>query len=818
MLGPRPLHAIVDDDQTRYGGKASNLARMMRWGLPVPDGYAVAFSPNESMQLGDAEESAILQAYQDLGEGAVAVRSSAIGEDGDDASFAGQYRTALKVAGAAAVLDAVRLCAASALSQRVQTYRDHLGVAAGGMGVIVQRMVPAEYAGVCFTRAPGSEQQIAVEAVRGLGEDLVSGRRRPARATLSRNDLAVSGTDDHEGVLATMGETAIRAVARLALDAERRFGHALDLEWAWVDGQCFLVQARPLTAGHVSSEREQIRRAEIGRLRSLAGGRLALWTDSLAADMLASSAPLTMDLFPHCATYEGGIGRAFRELGFRYTRSDSARHALDSICGRPMVNVGEMMRALTADMPLTVDAKAASATGAALDPASPPLTVDWRRWWLLAWFPVAGLRWLLVVPRRFFAMRRRLHREFTERLGPALREEAARLRSRDLSDLSRAELWDAFRSYWERITGQLIRHHQLADIVAMGTHGLLQSSLRMLYGDGADEVESRLTTGIDGNYNTECNLALARVARGQLSLDEFLDEYGQRGNPDWDLAAPRWREDPSRVKRMVAKIAASPVDALARFEEQRGRRRDAEEQFSADMKRHWWMRFWRKRIMADLAFLQRYSPLREATQGVLYLWVELARRVVLEAAGRLEAGELLFYLTYDELRRLLCAESRDELLEGARARRRRLQVARSIYVPHVVRSDDLEAIGRPPAPLDHSVHELCGLVVSSGVARGPARVVTGLHEAEDLQPGDILVAAHTDPAWTPLFFVAGGLVLEQGGILSHGAIVAREVGLPAVVNVPDATRLIESGQEVVVDGTRGRVAFGGHTVQADGSE
>ena len=131
-------------------------------------------------------------------------------------------------------------------------------------------------------------------------------------------------------------------------------------------------------------------------------------------------------------------------------------------------------------------------------------------------------------------------------------------------------------------------------------------------------------------------------------------------------------------------------------------------------------------------------------------------------------------------------------------------IARSIYVPHVVRSDDLEAIGRAPAP-GPSDRELRGLVVSPGIARGRARVVCGLHEAEDLRQGEILVASYTDPAWTPLFFLAGGLVLEQGGVLSHGAIVAREVGLPAIVNVPDATSVIHTGQEIVIDGTCGRV-------------
>jgi pyruvate,water dikinase len=810
-----PLHAVPDDQPNRYGGKAANLARMLRWGLPVPDGFAVAFLRDDPIQLLETEERAILRAYRDLGGTAVAVRSSAVGEDAEAASYAGQYKTLLNVVGDAAVLHAVRQCADSLRGRRVEAYRDHAGAPAAGMGVIIQPMVPAAYSGICFTAAPGAEQLICIEMARGLGESLVSGQRRPSRIRLRRDDLAVSELDDQAGVLVEIGEEAIRSVARLGLDAERRFGHPLDIEWSWAGGRCLLMQARPLTARHVDSEREQIRRDEIGRLRSLAGGRSVLWTDCLAADMLTSSAPLTLDLLAHASTYEGGIGRAFREIGFRYARSEPHSPFFDTICGHPVVNVGRMISALAADLPLAVDIKPART--AALDPTSPPLTVDWRRWWLLPWVPVAILRWLLVVPRRFFAMRRRLHREFTEAIGPALRKEATQHRSRDLSRLTSEELWDLFRSYWERVAGDLVCHHQVADIMTMGTRELLQRSLRMLYGDRSDEMESRLTTGIDGNFNTECNLALARVARGQLSLDGFLDEYGQRGNPDWDLATPRWREDPSRVKRMAAKIARSPVDALAQYKRQRARRRDAEKQLSADLDRHWWLRFWRRSVRRNLDHLQRYSPLREETQGVLYLWVELLRQVVLEAARRIGAGELLFYLTYDELQRvMLSPEWLNELLERARARRRTLAIARGIYVPHVIRSDDLDAIGRAPAP-DPSVRELRGLVVSSGVVRGPARVVSGLHEAEDLRPGDILVASYTDPAWTPLFFVAGGLVLEQGGVLSHGAIVAREIGLPAVVNVPDATLVIKTGQEIVVDGTRGRVTCVSSAVPMDGA-
>jgi pyruvate,water dikinase len=351
-------------------------------------------------------------------------------------------------------------------------------------------------------------------------------------------------------------------------------------------------------------------------------------------------------------------------------------------------------------------------------------------------------------------------------------------------------------------------YHQLSDIFAFGTRRLLRWSIDETYGGRADEMEVQLTTGLCGNFNTESNLALAQVASGTLSLQGFLKEYGHRGNPDWDVAAPRWREDPARVEQLVKLVSRSGADAVAQFEAQKESRKEAEGKFYDDMGKKWWLRPLRKAIMRELSYYQRYSALRETTQSACYMWIELIRQGLLEAGRRSGAGELLFYLGLDDVERVLQGEHTEELLEGARRMRKRLRLTRGIYVPHALWSDDLDAIGRTPR-LSKGAHELTGQVASCGVAEGRARVVTDLEEAVDLMRGEILVTATTDPAWTPLFLVAGGLVLEQGGMLSHGAIVAREYGLPAVVNVADATRMIRNGQQITVNADRGRVVLNG---------
>jgi pyruvate,water dikinase len=289
-------------------------------------------------------------------------------------------------------------------------------------------------------------------------------------------------------------------------------------------------------------------------------------------------------------------------------------------------------------------------------------------------------------------------------------------------------------------------------------------------------------------------------------MEEFLDRYGHRGSPDYEISAPRWREDPRRVEVMAEAIARAGVDPLQQFDEQQRIRAHAETRFSDEIRKDPWLRPWRRAILRELDSYQRYSPLRESTQALCFLFIELARRVLQEAARRAGVEDLIFCFTLAEIEKLISEGEDLEAVERARSRRERLRTARRIFLPHLVRSDDLEAIGRAPV-LDSNAREFLGQSVSAGIVRGRARVVHGLDQAGELEAGEILVAVSADPSWTPLFLIAGGVVLEQGGILSHPAIVAREYGLPAVVDVPHATHLIRSGQSLLVDANRGRVVI-----------
>ena len=597
-------------------------------------------------------------------------------------------------------------------------------------------------------------------------------------------------------------------MAKLALEAEEGFGFPVDVEWALAGEEIWLVQARPISAAARSSTAEQIRRDEVERLERMEreAGQVLAWSDFSLADMLPQPSPLGMEIFNLLTNRGGSIDRALRSFGLRYARPEQVGRTFEVICGRAFLNLGATIQSIDEALPLALDAKSLPVSGErSVDVEHIPTRLAWRGWRSAGRLPGALLRWLFVVPVRFLRLRSHLDRQFREKVHPAVTAEAARLREQDLSGLGSAELLVALRSRIQRFV-DLGYYHEIADSVSLISHVLLRRSLQRLYAEQADVVEARLTTGLPGNFNTETNLDLARLAAGEIRMEEFLDRYGHRGSPDYEISAPRWREDPRRVEAMAKAIARAGVDSLQQFEEQQRLRTRAEARLSAEIGKHFWLRPWRRALLRELDYYQRYSPLRESTQALGFLFIELARRVLLEAASRAGVGNLIFCFTLAEIEKLISEGADPEAVERARSRRERLKAARGIYLPHLLRSDDLEAIGRAPV-VDPDAREFLGQSVSTGVVRGRARVVDGLDQARELEAGEILVAASADPSWTPLFLVAGGVVLEQGGILSHPAIVAREYGLPAVVNVPHLTRLIRTGQMLLVDADRGRVVI-----------
>jgi len=301
------------------------------------------------------------------------------------------------------------------------------------------------------------------------------------------------------------------------------------------------------------------------------------------------------------------------------------------------------------------------------------------------------------------------------------------------------------------------------------------------------------------------------VARGQAGVAEFLDQFGHRGPDEMELAAPRWREQPDQVERLAAWLRDTHApDPAALRQRAADQRRQAWDELPDHLAQHGASAF-TAIVQQEARRAQQLLPYRESARHAFLRGYELIRQAVQQIGDRLGLGADAFFLTYDQLSRSVLvprAAPSSVLLDSLRQRRERWQWLQRLSVPEVVDPARLEAIGSPPGPVAAGV-EMAALAVSGGCARGPVRIWTPARPVQPLPAGSVLVCPALDAGLTPLLLRVAAVVVERGGLLSHGAIVARQLGIPAIV-LSGASQLLREGQVVVVDGDRGcLVAEGG---------
>ncbi|MFI5564634.1 PEP/pyruvate-binding domain-containing protein [Amycolatopsis japonica] len=791
------------------GGKAANLAEMISAGFPVPEGFCITTAAYRQILADGAEllttplparlEIRIVEAYERLSrDGPVAVRSSSTAEDLPEASFAGQYDTFLGVQGADEVLAAVRKCWASLWSDRATRYRAaHDTDRAPAIAVIVQRLVDAECAGVLYTANPvsGKRSEIVVDAAPGLGEAVVSGAVTPDQYRLGIEGETVEGPDDGCLTPSRLGELA--AVGR---SLEKHFGAPQDVEWAFDgDGGLWLTQSRHITT--------------LFPVPESAGEPRAYWSVNVYQGIDRPVTPMGASMIRErqrgMATYMSALGFSDEIIdvdGWLFwditdgVRSPAKRPQMAAFMDNLAAPSGKLVEQLGRDQrfPAVLDA---------------PPKKRRRRWermipaWL--WPDQARAKVVRDAERRIAAFAGPVEATAEERLSFV---ESVR---RDVC----------------QIEANLPRDANTAG----GTGGQLAGRLLRDY---VDEVEiATVFQGVPHNPTTEMDLALWRAGEAirrddeaiRLLLDTasdelaakqlagtlpdviqhgvaaFLAEYGCRATSEIDFGVPRWTDDPEPVFAMLVNLlraGGEEQNAETRFEHAAA----AAEARIVELTRRLPVTKAHRAILARflLRRSRRLRGLREFPKFCLMRGFAALRKQLLlvgeEIVGLEQAGDVMF-LDLAEVREAL--DGRD--FRAAVARRREIweREARRPRVPSILLSD-----GTAPA-LESVAGEgdLTGLAAAAGVATGRARVIHD-PDAARIEPGEILVAATTDPGWTPLFLTVAALVTETGGMISHGTTVAREHGIPAVVGVPGATALITTGQVITVDGSAGTITFG----------
>ena len=797
---------------------------------------------------------AVRESYAALGTDVpVAVRSSATAEDLPFASSAGQQDTYLNVVCADSVLAAVRKCWASLWTDRAVTYRATHGISPStvALAVVVQRMVDAEVAGVLFTANPvtGRRHEAVIDASPGLGEAVVSGavnpdhfvvdtatgrilERREGDKGLAIRPLAGGGTERINlapDSVPSLSDDQIRELAALGSRVERHYGAPQDIEWA-IDAadKLFLVQSRPITTLYpLPDPRPDLQVPE--------GARVFLCF-SLAQGLTRPLTPMGMAGFRMIAS---SVARA---AGFDVPEPRNGPAPFRQVGQRLFVDLTPVVRSSVgrAIVPRVFDImEARSATVLRRLFADPRFSVTLRSPWPL-------LRH--VVP---LAAKARVPESFLRAL---LRPEAALRRVDSFGARFRAALvvpataTPAERlNQAERILGERLFHivPAVMPLPALG-FGLLALAGK-LAGRGAESGELQaVLRGLPNNVTTEMDLALWQLATDirahpgaaaafegasptelarqyrsgglpavvQSGLAGFLARYGHRAVAEIDLGMPRWSDDPAHILGVLANYLKLDDPALAPDRQFANAAREAEAQIErltaiAGSKGGPAGRLRARMVRGALTRTRLFAGLRELPKYHIVEGLASVRKQLtavgeeLAAAGSIaEAGDI-FFLDFTEAHRGLAGES----LQGIVAERREAYDAEMgrRRIPRVLLSDGTEPEALHSAGTGAAAGVLSGTPASAGTVTARARVILDPQGAA-LEPGEILVAPSTDPGWTPLFLTAGGLVMEMGGPNSHGAVVAREYGIPAVVGVPDATSALSTGQLITLDGGAGTVA------------
>ncbi len=842
---------INDGDLPSVGGKGLNLGKLTRAGFRVPQGFCVTtdaylFSiqnlPEQNsnsikdLTLDPELVADIRTVHEKLQTDRVAVRSSATAEDLADASFAGQQDTFLNVK-SDELLDALKACWASLWSERAIAYRKTQGIAdeALAIAVVVQEMCNAEVSGVLFTVSPFSAEVSIIESNWGLGESVVSGAITPDSFQVSREtgevlektivtkremvtDGGVSEVLAAQQHISSLTNEQLAELTALGLRVENYYGQPMDIEWALADGEFVLLQARNITTSvsgrdevasplrkfptvSESESVEKLRQREIRRLKACTDLPGTVWCHHNIAEVLPAPLPMTWSVIKKFMSGGGGLGEAYRNLGFYPSKRVDSEGILDLICGHIYVNLNREAELHFEGFPFTHDFNALKQNPqlAMYAQAVPDITRSRASFWLK--LPIHVVR-MSKAEMRLRQCRSDFDQLLTADIFPAFQSKVEAEWAISYADLSDTELVEKFQGWCFQTLDDFAPKALTATLLAGFSLQRLAAALQKCTDEAAAKsIVSRLISGLSGNLTVETNEKLQEIAAGDLALSDFLKAYGHRGVDEFELAAPRWREDTTYLEQIVASLdSGGDMGNSNTLKPQRERRESAERELAELMKGKWGVR---KQIESELDFTRRYMPFRETAKFYLMLGYEQMRRALLELDCRYELDGGIFYLVPAELQRLI--DGKETFGEVIAKRKMERDLMLKIEMPDVIFSDALAQIGAPVAT--EAAETYRGVGVSAGIASGKARVLLKPSEARRSDRDYILVCPSTDPAWTPLFLHAAGLVMERGGILSHGAVVAREYGVPAVANIPNATQCITDGQMLHIDGNTGTVSI-----------
>ncbi|MEG4629394.1 phosphoenolpyruvate synthase [Microcoleus sp. AR_TQ3_B6] len=857
-----------DIDQTKLmlvGGKGANLGELSKIeGICVPDGFCISTEAfkrilGETSSINELLDRLSLLKVEDrdkIGElsgeirrviegiaiphdineeiasllsrldekNACAVRSSATAEDLPTASFAGQQDTYLNIIGKEAILKHISKCWASLFTERAITYRlqngfDHRKV---HLSVVVQKMVFPQVAGILFTADPvtSNRKVLSIDASFGLGEAIVSGRvnadiykvcnGKVIDKKISTKKLAIyalkdGGTKEQEIEPERQNRQAltdeqILQLERIGRKIEQHFGYPQDIEWCLVDDTFYIVQSRPITTLFPipeANDRENHVFVSVGHNQMM--------TDAMK--------PLGLSFFlltTHAPMHTAG-GRLFVDVTATLASPASRETVLNVTLGKSdplmkdalttIIERGDFIKSLPDDRSLGKSSKGRSpADFQTLNDYDPAIVADL----------------IQQSQTSIEALKQTIQTKSGSDLFDFILEDIQQLKKTNSDSQSFGVLMTGMNaSSWinEKMM-EWLGEKNVADTLSQSVSNNITSEMGLELLDVADvirpypEVINYLQNVKDDSFLDE----LVKLDGGQEAQDAiyaFLNKYGMRCAGEIDITRTRWSEKPTTLFPIILSNLKNfePGAGKRKFEQGRQAALNKEQELLERLKQLPDGEQKAKETKRMIGLVRNFAGYREYPKyGIVSRYFVYKQALLKEAEQLVQANVLhekedIYYLTFEELHEVVRTNKLDYQIVSKR--KDEYRSFEKLTPPRVLTSDG-EMIAGAYKRENLPAEAIVGLAVSSGVIEGRARVILKMEDA-DLEDGDILVTAFTDPSWTPLFVSIKGLVTEVGGLMTHGAVIAREYGLPAVVGVENATKLIEDGQRIRVHGTEGYV-------------
>ncbi|SHE13086.1 Phosphoenolpyruvate synthase [Chlamydia abortus] len=772
-------------------------------------------------------------------EQAYAVRSSATAEDLPHASFAGQQDTYLNIIGKESILQHIRKCWASLFTDRAVIYRmqhgfDHRQVY---LSVIIQRMVFPQASGILFTADPitSNRKLLSIDAGFGLGEALVSGlvsadcyKVREGEIIdkrIATKDLAIyarkeGGTetkqiDPVQQKIQTLTDEQILQLARISRQIEAYFGQPQDIEWCLVDNTFYIVQSRPITTLYPipeANDQENHVYVSVGHQQMMTDPikplGLSFWLLTTRAPMRNAGGRLFVDVTPMLAS-PASREMVLNNLG----QSDPLiKDALMTVIER-----GDFIKSLPSDKE-----QSAGKSKEAIPPAGSQaqLEID----------PTIVSDLIQRSQTSIEALKQNIQTKSGSDLFDFIQEDIQQL-TKMLSDPQSLGViiaaMDAS-SWINEKMNEWLGEQNAADTLSQSVSGNITSEMGLALLDVADvirpypEVIEYLQHAKDDHFLDE----LMKFNGGKETRDAifaFLDKYGMRCTGEIDITRTRWSEKPITLIPLILSNIKNfgPNASKRKFEQGRQEALKKEQELLDRLKQLPDGEQKAKETKEKIDLIRNFIGYREYPKyAMVHRYYVYKQALMKEAEQLVQAGvihdkEDIYYLTFEELHEAVRTKKPDDpgcmveqqaglaIRQIISQRKDEYKLYEKLTPPRVITSDGEIILGKYKRE-NLPAGAIVGLPVSSGVAEGRARVILNMEDA-DLEEGDILVTTFTDPSWTPLFVSIKGLVTEVGGLMTHGAVIAREYGLPAVVGVENATKRIKDGERIRVHGTEGYI-------------